>query len=138
MRSTFTSYSKLNYHCLFKPRIMLRFGTNVKRHFCSNLYPGNFLAFFVISCPFSFGLYRPLLVISYSLLFFPGKLVWSFRIKIIRFRTQCIRTHFSQVVSRSTMIFKNFFVQSLVIFYSIMKDRKDKDYQGSNRQGSDH
>ena len=24
------------------------------------------------------------------------------------------------------------------IFYSIMKDRKDKDYQGSNRQGSDH
>ena len=24
------------------------------------------------------------------------------------------------------------------IFYSIMKDLKDKDYQGSNRQGSDH
>ena len=24
------------------------------------------------------------------------------------------------------------------IFYSIMKDRKDKDYQGSDRQGSDH
>ena len=26
----------------------------------------------------------------------------------------------------------------ITIFYSIMKDRKDKDYQGSNRQESDH